>query len=127
MKKDKSYYAIHQDLLKEIVLEGQREFSSLRLFPATNGMFYTKRGTPIMIGTKGMPDLFGFIWMFAIFVEVKSGKTGIKKGSAQDKFRNLCNKYNVIHIEATSPKQFVETLRGILNDFRNSNSYKDDF
>ena len=106
----KSYYAIHQDLLKEIIFECQRTFKNLRLFPATNGLFYTKQGTPVKIGTNGMPDLFGFLGPYAVFVEVKSGKTLIKKGSDQDKFRKLCETFNVIHVVATSPKQCVEEL-----------------
>jgi len=117
---EKSYYAQHQDLLKLIILEGQRVFPTLRLFSATNGLFFTKRGTPIKVGTPGQADLNGFVTILGFIpihleVEVKSQKIGIKKKSDQDHFRNMCNSLGVIHIVATSPEQFVSELQEKLN------------
>lgn len=120
---NKSYYARHQDLMKTVILEGQKHFPTLRLFPATNGLFYTKQGTPVKIGTNGMPDLFGFITVnklaLMLFVEIKSGKAGIKKGSDQDKFRKLCLKFNAIHLVIRNPSQFKKELEIEINKRKN--------
>lgn len=111
-----SYYARHQDMLKNIIMECQRNFKNLRLFPATNGLFYTKRGTPVKIGTNGMPDLHGFIGPYAVFIEVKAGKQLIKKASDQFLFQKMCEQIGVIHIVATSPLQAVSELNKQLKD-----------
>lgn len=118
----KSFYAQHQDLLKQIIMEAQNHFPNLRLFAATNGLFYTKNGTPVKVGTVGQADLNGWITVngiaIRIEVEVKSGKILIKKNSAQDRWRSICIKMGVIHIVATSPSQFVENLKEQLNERR---------
>jgi len=106
-----SHYARHQDLLKLIILECQKEFDNLRLFEATNGLFYTRRGTPVKVGTNGMPDLFGFLGPRIIFIEVKAGKAGIKKGSDQEKFKKMCEKFGLIHIVGRDPKKVCEEIK----------------
>lgn len=127
MTQTKSFYAQHQDLLKLCIMAGQKRFPNLRLFPAQVGSFYVKRMVdkthykfegPYKIGTNGQADLNGWITInesaFRIEVEVKSGKTLIKKNSDQDKWRNICLKMGVIHIVATSPEQFVNNLEKYL-------------
>ena len=111
-----SFYGIHQDLMKNIIMAGQENYPGLRLFPAVNGLFYTKNNVPVKVGTNGMPDLHGWVNSLALYVEVKSGAARIKKGSAQDKFRSLCKKHNIIHIEATSVDQFLGEMNAILRN-----------
>ena len=115
---NQSYYGIHQDLMKMVIMTGQEMCPELRLFPAVNGLFYTKNGDPVKVGTNGLPDLFGFIGKYALFVEIKSGKSRIKKKSDQGKFRDMCKKLDVFHIEATSIDQFKGELDAILESIK---------
>lgn len=135
-KPTKSHYAQHQDLLKLAIMEGQKVFKNLRLFPAQVGNFYVKRFVdkdhykfegPYKVGTKGQADLNGWITVslkelnqifsedeeiaVRVEVEVKSGKTQIKKKSEQGNWQRICLKMGVIHIVATSPQSIVDNLK----------------
>lgn len=126
---NKSFYAQHQDLLKLCIMAGQKRFPNLRLFPAQVGSFYVKRQVdkthykfegPYKIGTNGQADLNGWITIngnaYRVEVEIKSGKSGIKKNSDQDRWRNICIKMGVIHIVGISPEQFVNNLEKYLKE-----------
>lgn len=135
MKPDKSFYAQHQDLLKESIMEGQSKFPKLRLFPAQVGSFYVKRFIdkktykfegPYKIGTVGQADVNGWVTLtlkdlnkifkpedevaIRVEVEVKSGKKLIDAKSEQGTWQRVCKKMGVIHIVATNKNSIVENL-----------------
>ena len=107
-------YQQHQNLLLKIIVGVQKAFPTARLYQAHVGLFYNRRGTPVKIGHNGQADLNGFVSINGVAVrleiEVKSGKSKIKKCSDQDRFRSICQKFGVIHIEANSVEQCVEEL-----------------
>ena len=72
-------YNAHQVLLKRFKLELQNTIPNIRIFDRHVGMFFTKRGTPLKINTKGMADLWALVpsnlGLIHIEMEVKSGKS----------------------------------------------------
>lgn len=137
-----SYYGRHQNLLKKAIMHVQKHFNNIRLFPAQVGKFYVKRGFefdgPYKIGTPGQADLNGFISLplsklneifsqqqiiaVRVEVEVKSGKVKIKKNSDQDRWKNICQKFGVIHIVATNESSITDELKRIFKDEQISKS-----
>lgn len=115
------YYAQHENLKKQILFSSQNVFPGLRLFDAPVGLFYTRLNKPIKVGIKGQADLRGWITIFdvaiAVEVEIKSGKSRIRKGPQRD-WQNFCLSFGVIHIQATSPEQFNEELKTRINEIK---------
>lgn len=132
---EKSYYAKHQDLISESLLETQKHFRNIKLFPAQVGFFYVKRGNsfhgPYKIGTVGQCDLNGWITLplkelnemfnqddliaIRLEVEAKAGKVLIKKNSPQEKWQNLCLKNGVIHILLTTKFSIINFFKKRFN------------
>jgi len=118
----KSYYAIHQDLLSNIIIAAQKRFPGIRLFERVAGVFYTKDGRVITVGGKGRCDLYGVIdingYPVHFEIEVKSGESGIKKGSDQHRWQLFCESMNIPHVVARSVAQCLNDLEIKLNSLK---------
>ena len=120
----KNYYHQHQELLEKIIIRLQKEFGSkIKIYSRVTGMFYTKSGAPVKISNKGQADLYGWILIdnlpVHLEIEVKSGKTGIRKGSHQEKWMDKCRKDNVIFIIGQDPELVVKDIYSNIERIKN--------
>jgi hypothetical protein len=88
-----SNYHEHQELLRRVKLNVQKEFPEIRIFDRHVGLFYTKFETPIKIGLKGQCDLYGFYKYVHFEMELKTGNAVLSK--EQKAWRDLCLKQSV--------------------------------
>ena len=101
-----SKYSIHQEFLKEVKIALQIEFPDMRIFDQHVGMFNTMQGRPIMIGKKGMADMFGLLktpyGLMYIQIEIKTGS------AVQNKDQKIWQKFiesmNGVYIVVTDNK-----------------------
>lgn len=123
-----NYSQRHQQLLKQCILVAQKAYPTLRLFPVHVGNFYVKRGDkfigPYKLGTKGQADLNGVIKIknlgVRIEIEIKTGKTGVKKNSDQGAWRDFCKTSGIIYIEARSARQLLTELKKQIDNAKKS-------
>lgn len=114
----KSSYHQHQELVREICLKCQEEFKNIRWYPIHVGLFRNVRGTPIMIGKKGWPDLFAFLpsagLLTVIAVEVKTGNSVLSKD--QKNFKKMFEGFDGLYITARSAQQVINEIRDFYNE-----------
>jgi len=95
------------EILKEILVAASR--AGCRLFRNQVGLFFTKDGRPVHVGTVGTPDLWG--WApggRALHVEVKSAQGRLRK--AQEAFGATSRAAGCLHIVARSVDEFLGAL-----------------
>jgi len=108
-----NYYKNHQDLVRIICLELQKEFPDMLIFQQHVGLFYRRNGSPISIGTKGMSDIYFLLpyknQLTCGFIEVKTGKSGLSK--PQKNFKEQIQKRNGLFVVGRSSQQTLNAVK----------------
>lgn len=116
----KNQYLAHQNLIAKTLPVLQAEFPNLRLFPRHVGLFYTQRGNPVQINTKGMYDYWGLYSTpyYAIHIEIEFKTGNARKSKEQLKWGAFLDSINCHHflINENNLDEVIFELKNLAGD-----------